>query len=159
MKFFPPEEWEGFEDDAVISFETEDLDGNPVKSEDLFAKNKVTMINLWGTYCGPCIKEMPELQELSQEFASKGGGVVGIVVDVPVDNNKYLENAQTIIKETGVTYPNIKAWDGYDEILPHQGTPTSYFVDSKGRLIGAPILGGQVNVYPKEMESLLSEAA
>ena len=158
MKFFPPEEWEGFEDDAVISFETEDLDGNPVKSEDLFAKNKVTMINLWGTYCGPCIKEMPELQELSQEFASKGGGVVGIVVDVPVDNNKYLENAQTIIKETGVTYPNIKAWDGYDEILPHQGTPTSYFVDSKGRLIGAPILGGQVNVYPKEMESLLSEA-
>ena len=158
MKFFAPEEWEGFAEDTVLSFETEDIDGNPVKSEELFAKNKVTMINLWGTYCGPCIIEMPELEKLSQEFASQGGGVVGIVVDAPLGNDKYLENAHTIVKETGVTYPNLRAWDGYDEILEHQGTPTTYFVDSKGKLIGAPILGGQVNVYPKQMEALLAEA-
>ena len=158
MKFFAPEEWEGFAEDTVLSFETEDIDGNPVKSEELFAKNKVTMINLWGTYCGPCIIEMPELEKMSQEFASQGGGVVGIVVDVPVGNDKYLENAHTIIKETGVTYPNLKAWDGYDEILEHQGTPTTYFVDSNGKLIGTPILGGQIDVYPKQMEALLAEA-
>ena len=138
MKFFAPEEWEGFAEDTVLSFETEDIDGNPVKSEELFAKNKVTMINLWGTYCGPCIVEMPELEKLSHD--------------------KYLENAHTIVKETGVTYPNLRAWDGYDEVLEHQGTPTTYFVDSNGKLIGAPILGGQVNVYPKQMEALLAEA-
>ena len=157
MKFFAPAEWEGFSEDAVVRFETVDLDGNPVKSEDLFAKNKVTMINLWATYCGPCINEMPEIEKTSQEFASKGGGVIGIVTDVFADNNKYLENAQTIVKETGVTYPNVRAWDGYDEILEHQGTPTTYFVDSEGKLIGAPILGAQVTTYPKEMEELLSQ--
>ena len=158
MKFFIPAEWEGFNEDAVISFETVDLDGNPVKSEDLFAKNKVTMINLWGTYCGPCITEMPELEKMYQEFASKGGGIISIVVDVPVDNNKFLENAQTIVKETGVTYPNLRVWEGYDELLEHQGTPTTYFVDSKGRLIGSPVLGAQITTYTKEMEVLLSEA-
>ena len=158
MKFFAPQEWEGFAEDTVLSFETEDIDGNPVKSEELFAKNKVTMINLWGTYCGPCIVEMPELEKLSQDFASKGGGVVGVVVDVPVGNDKFLENAHTIVKETGVTYPNLRAWDGYDKILEHQGTPTTYFVDSNGKLIGTPILGGQIDVYPKQMEALLAEA-
>ena len=158
MKFYTPAGWEGFDEDAFVSFETVDLDGNTVKSEDLFAKNKVTMVNLWGTYCGPCITEMPEIEKMYQEFASEGGGVVGIVVDVPADNSKYLENAQTIIKETGVTYPNLKAWEGYDELFPHMGTPTTYFVDSKGKLIGAPVLGAQITVYPKEMEELLSKA-
>ena len=159
MKFFAPEEWDGYDDDAaVISFETEDLDGNTVKSEDLFAQNKVTMINLWGTYCGPCIVEMPEIEKMYQEFSSKGGGVIGLVVNVPIDNNRFLEDAQNIVKEAGVTYPNLKVWEGYDKYLEHQGTPTTYFVDSNGKLIGKPILGAQVTTYPKEMESLLSEA-
>lgn len=157
MKFFAPEEWQGYEEDAAVSFETTDLDGNPVKSEDLFTKNKVTMINLWATYCGPCIGEMPKIEEMSQEFASKGGGIVGIVVDVPTDNDKYLENARTIVKETGVTYPIVKAWEGLDQMLPSQGIPMTYFVDSKGKLIGQPVLGAQVNTYPKEMEDLLSQ--
>ena len=158
MKFFAPEEWEGFDDDAVVSFETVDLDGNTVKSEKLFAKNKVTMINIWGSYCGPCITEMPEIEKMYQEYSSQGGGVVGLVVDVPVDNNRFLENAQAIVKETGVTYPNLRAWEGYNKLLEHQGTPTTYFVDSKGKLIGSPILGAQVATYPKEMADLLSKA-
>ena len=158
MKFFAPEEWEGFDDDAVLSFETVDLDGNTVKSEDLFAQNKVTMINLWGTYCGPCIAEMPEIEKMYQEFSSKGGGVVGIVVNVPVDNSRFLEDAQSLVQETGVTYPNLRVWEGYDKLLEHQGTPTTYFVDSKGKLIGSPILGAQVTTYPKAMEDLLSKA-
>ena len=141
MKFFAPEEWAGFDDDAVLSFETVDLDGNTVKSEDLFAQNKVTMINLWGTYCGPCIAEMPEIEKMYQEFSSKGGGVVGLVVNVPVDNSRFLEDAQSLVQETGVTYPNLRVWEGYDKLL-----------------IGSPILGAQVTTYPKAMEDLLSKA-
>lgn len=146
------------DEDAVLSFETVDLDGNIVKSEDLFARSKVTMINIWGTHCGPCIMEMPEIEKMYQEYASQGGGVVGIVADVSIDNFQFLENALTIVKETGVTYTNLLAWKGYDKLLEHQGTPTTYFVDSKGKLIGSPVLGAQITVYPKEMEALLSEA-
>ena len=143
MKFFAPQEWEGFAEDTVLSFETEDIDGNPVKSEELFAKNKVTMINLWGTYCGPCKDEMSELAKWAKELP---------------DNVQIIGMVHTIVKETGVTYPNLRAWDGYDKILEHQGTPTTYFVDSNGKLIGTPILGGQIDVYPKQMEALLAEA-
>lgn len=158
MKYFEPEKWEGYGEDAFVSFETVDLEGNPVKSEDLFAANKVTMINLWGTYCGPCIGEMSELEKMDKEFASKGGGIVGLVVDVPVGNDKYLDNAKTIVKETGVTYPIIRAWDGFDKVFENEGVPATFFVDSKGKLIGQPILGAQINTYLKEMEDLLSKA-
>ena len=116
------------------------------------------MINLWGTYCGPCIGEMSELEKMDKEFASKGGGIVGLVVDVPVGNDKYLDNAKTIVKETGVTYPIIRAWDGFDKVFENEGVPATFFVDSKGKLIGQPILGAQINTYPKEMEDLLSKA-
>ena len=50
---------------TTVEFETVDLDGKTVSSRELFAENKVTMINFWGTFCGPCIREMPELAELA----------------------------------------------------------------------------------------------
>ena len=58
-------------DGSSISFQTTDLDGNAVDSKDLFAKNKITMINIWGTYCGPCVEEMPEIEVISKEYADK----------------------------------------------------------------------------------------
>ena len=61
-----------------ISFETTDLDGNAVTVEELFSQHKLTMINLWGTYCGPCIGEMPDLEILSQRLAEKDCAIVGL---------------------------------------------------------------------------------
>ena len=157
MKFFTPQKWEGGQEGADVTFETTDLDGNPVDSASLFAKNKVTMINIWATTCGPCIQEMPELEAMNEEFREKGGAVVGLVENVPLDNNKYLSDAQTIIKETGVTFTNLRPWEGYDEVLSSVGTPTTYFVDSQGKLIGEPILGASVSAYREAMEEYLAE--
>ena len=158
MKFYTPQSWTGGEEGAEVTFETTDLDGNPVNSTQLFSQNKVTMINIWATFCGPCIEEMPELEKLNKEFSEKGGAVVGLVDDVPVDNNAYLKEAQTIVKDTGVTYVNLRAWDGYQDVLSSVGTPTTYFVDSQGKIIGEPILGASVNKYKEQMEKYLSEA-
>lgn len=116
MKFYEPQIWRGSEDGTVISFETDDLDGNAVKSEELFSQNKITMINIWGTYCGPCIEEMPEL---------------------------------------GVTYTNLRTWDGYRDQLAFKVTPTTYFIDSQGRLIGDPIVGASTLQYRKSLDELL----
>ncbi len=150
--------WTGTEEGTKLSFETMDLDGNPVKSDALFAQNKVTMINIWATTCGPCIGEMPELEELNKEFAANGGAIVGLVDDVWVSNTKYLDEAQSIIKDTGVTYLNVCAWEGYDDALEAVGTPTTYFVDSQGKLLGDPILGAHVEKYKEKMEEYLSQA-
>ena len=158
MKFSTPELWEGGEEGADVVFETTDLDGKKIDSKELFAKNKVTMINIWATTCGPCIEEMPELEKLNKEWSKKGGAVVGLVDDVPVGNSEYLHDAQEIIMDTGVTYTNLRAWDGYIDVMSKVGTPTTYFVDSSGKLIGDPILGANVKKYKEAMEKYLSEA-
>jgi len=143
---------------TAISFETIDLDGNPVRSETLFAQNKVTMINIWATTCGPCINELPELEEMNKEFRQKGGAIVGLLDDVWVSNMKYLDEAKEIVEDTGVTFTNLCAWDGYDTVLSAVGTPTTYFVDSQGRIIGEPILGANPAKYREKMEEYLAQA-
>lgn len=158
LKFYPPKTWRGSQEGSAISFETTDLEGNPVKSESLFAQNKVTMINIWATSCGPCIGELPELEKLNREFNEKGGAVIGLLDDVPLDNNKYLDEAQSIVKDAGVTFLNIRAWDGYGDVLSKVGTPTSYFVDSQGKIIGEPILGADINKYREKMDEYLAQA-
>lgn len=77
MKFYTPQAWTGTAEGADVAFETTDLDGNPVNSAQLFSQNKITMINIWATTCGPCIEEMPELEKMNQEFQKKGGAIVG----------------------------------------------------------------------------------
>ncbi len=158
MKFYTPDVWRGSEEGTNISFETIDLDGNPIKSESLFAQNKITMINIWATTCGPCINEMAELEELNEEFKQKGGAIVGLLDDVWVSNMKYLDEAKSIITDTGVTYTNLCAWDGYDELLPSVGTPTTYFIDSNGKVVGDPIVGASPQKYREKMEEYLSQA-
>ena len=139
-----------------ISFKTTDLAGNAVDSKELFAKNKVTMINIWGTYCGPCIEEMPELEQMSKEYADKGAGIVGLVVDVTESEDSKLADANGIVKDTGVTYQNLKAWDGFGDQLSAPGTPTTYFVDSNGNLIGDPVVGANIMKYRQTLDELLA---
>ena len=143
---------------AVVSFETVDVDGNPVSSKDIFAANKVTMINIWGTFCGPCVKEMPEIQKISEEYASKGAGVIGLVCDLPVGDDTYLADAKDIIETTGVKYLNIRAWDGSEDVMPSTAVPSTYFVDSEGRLIGEKIAGAKLDQYAPALDALLEEA-
>ena len=68
--------------EPAVVFATTDLDGNPVTAEEIFSENKVTMVNLWGTFCGPCINEMPDLEVLNGRLADKGCAMIGIVCDV-----------------------------------------------------------------------------
>ena len=157
MKFFTPEVWKGAEEGTALTFETIDLDGNPVNSKTLFSQNKVTMINIWATTCGPCINEMPELEEMNKEFQQKGGAIVGLVDDVWVSNMKYLDEAKEIIEDTGVTFANLCAWEGYWDVLSSVGTPTTYFVNSKGEILGEPILGAAPDKYRARMEEYLAQ--
>ena len=158
LKYYTPNVWTGTEEGTALSFETIDLEGNPVKSESLFANNKVTMINIWATTCGPCIEEMPELEEMNKEFQAKGGAIVGLVDDVWVNNTKYLDEAKAIVSDTGVTYTNLCAWDGFDDMLEAVGTPTTYFVDSQGKILGDAVLGANPAKYKELMDKYLSQA-
>ena len=143
------------EDGAPVSFETQDLDGNPVTSQELFAGHKITMVNLWATWCINCKSEMAELEALNKEWAEKGCQIIGICDDA--DEEEMIPTAKKILEEKGVTFLNVRTTEAIRELLPSVGLPTSYFVDSEGKILGKPIVGKNVEQYSETLEQLLSE--
>lgn len=135
-----------------LSFETTDLNGNAVSTADLFAGHKVTMVNLWATWCTYCKNEMPELEELSKELAEKDCQIIGICWDVEDDN---VQEAIRILEERGVTYTNIKATDEMKKTLFSIGLPTTYFVDSEGKVLTNPVKGVDFDKYSVRLEEAL----
>lgn len=135
-----------------ISFETTDLNGNPVSSADLFAGHKVTMINLWATWCTYCKEEMPRLEEMNKELAEKDCQIIGVCCEIEDDT---VEQANKILKAKGVTYTNIAQTPEMVEMLPTLGMPTTYFVDSEGRVLTVPVRGANFEGYSEKLEQAL----
>ena len=143
------------EDGAAVSFETQDLNGNPVTSQELFAGHKITMVNLWATWCINCKAEMEELEALNKEWAEKGCQIIGICDDA--DEEEMIPTAKKILEEKGVTFPNVRTTEVIRDQFPSVGLPTTYFVDSEGKILGRPIVGKNVEQYKETLQQLLSE--
>lgn len=145
-------------DIRVGSFTTEDLEGNTV-TESILKEKEYTMINLWGTYCGPCIDEMPELEKIHQELPDNIQ-LIGIVCDFlyeypEEDQASVREMADEIVESTGVTYPSLKIWADASWIYDSSNVvPTTYFVDSEGNLASDIIFGADVDAYRKAIKKL-----
>ncbi len=126
------------------SFTGKDLDGNDVSSDELFSKNKATVINFWFTTCKPCVGELGDLENLNKELAEKGGQVVG-VNSFTLDGNKdEIANAKDVLSKKGVTYKNI--WFKSDSEAGKFTSnlfsfPTTYVIDQNGKIVGEPIVG------------------
>ena len=113
--------------DGKITFTTVDMNGNTV-DDSIFAENKVTMVNLWEPWCSPCKSEMPDLEKLYQEYKDQGFAIIGV--------HMYDEDLESVVKETGVTYPILEATDEFKSILnTTQSVPTTFFVDSDGNIL------------------------
>ena len=137
-----------------FTFETTDLDGNAVTSAALFAGHKVTMINIWATWCDPCKNELPELEEFAKELAGKDCQIIGICEDTSYDDTAASE-AKEILAKAGVTYTNIKATDEMLEMMTCLAMPTSYFVDSEGHVLTMPVRGADFEKYRERIEEAL----
>ena len=126
------------------SFKGKDLDGNDVSSDELFSKNKVTVMNFWFTTCKPCVGELGDLEDLNKELAKKGGQVVG-VNSFTLDGNKgEIADAKDVLSKKGVTYKNI--WFKSDSEAGKFTSnlfsfPTTYVIDQNGNIVGDPIVG------------------
>lgn len=135
-------------------FTTTDLDGNEVDNS-IFAEADVTVINFWGTYCPPCIREMPDLAKWSDEMP-ENVQIIGIVVDVADTDSEEYGTALEIVDKTGAGYTNLLASEGivsiFEELI---GVPTTYFVDSEGKILCDPVVGAYVDQYKSTVEGLL----
>ena len=137
-----------------FDFTTTDLEGNEVTSEALYAQNKITMVNLWATWCGPCVGELGELAELHTQLQEMGCGVVGVMLDSTTDEG--MQAAPKLMEENGTNYPVVAYSADMDALLEGvSGIPTSFFVDSTGAIVGEPIVGAYPDRYLPAVQALL----
>lgn len=135
-----------------ISFEVTDLDGKPVTSEELFAKNKITLVSIWQTWCGPCVAEMPELEELLKEYGPKGFGVAAYCSDA--DSKEMKQQAKEIAG--AYNFVNLAYSDSVEKALPWFCTPFAYLVDEKGTILRCPIVGSDMETIRKALDSFFA---
>ena len=126
------------------SFEGKDLDGNTVKSSELFSKNAVTVVNFWFTTCNPCVGELSELDALNKELTEKGGALIGVNTFTLDGDEAAISEAKNVLAKKGATYQNVYfASDGEAGKFTTNifAYPTTYVVDRNGNIVGDPIVG------------------
>ena len=126
------------------AFEGKDLDGNTVKSEELFSGNAVTVVNFWFTTCNPCVGELADLDALNKELAEKGGSLIGVNTFTLDGDKAAIADAKDVLMKKGATYQNVyfdsdgEAGKFTTNIFAY---PTTYVVDRSGNIVGEPIIG------------------
>ena len=126
------------------AFEGKDLDGNTVKSSELFSKNAVTVVNFWFTTCNPCVGELSELDALNKELAEKGGALIGVNTFTLDGDEAAISEAKNVLAKKSATYQNVYfASDGEAGKFTTNifAYPTTYVVDRNGNIVGDPIVG------------------
>ena len=144
------------------AFEGKDLDGNPVKSDELFSGNAVTVVNFWFTTCNPCVGELSELDALNKKLAEKGGALIGVNTFTLDGDETAISEAKDVLAKKGVTYQNVyfdsdgEAGKFTTNIFAY---PTTYVVDRSGNIVGEPIVGAITEKKQAEtLQKLIDQA-
>ena len=144
------------------AFEGKDLDGNPVKSDELFSANAVTVVNFWFTTCNPCVGELSELDALNKELAEKGGSLIGVNTFTLDGDETAISEAKDVLAKKGATYQNVyfdsdgEAGKFTTNIFAY---PTTYVVDRSGNIVGEPIVGAITEKKQAEtLQKLIDQA-
>ena len=144
------------------SFEGKDLDGNTVKSDELFSGNAVTVVNFWFTTCNPCVGELTERDALNKKLAEKGGALIGVNTFTLDGDKAAISEAKDVLTEKGVTYQNVyfdsdgEAGKFTSNIFAY---PTTYVVDRNGNIVGEPIVGAVTEKKQAEtLQKLIDQA-
>ena len=144
------------------AFEGKDLDGNTVKSDELFSGNAVTVVNFWFTTCNPCVGELSELDALNKELAEKGGALIGVNTFTLDGDKAAIADAKDVLAKKGATYQNIyfgsdgDAGKFVENVFAY---PTTYVVDRNGNIVGEPIVGAITEKKQAEtLQKLIDQA-
>ena len=142
------------------AFTAETLDGQTIDSAELFAGAKVTMLNIWGTYCYPCLMEMPDLGRIADDYADADFQIVGLICDVDDPNSETGSTANAQIAETGADYTHLLATT---EVIKNvmfdvYAVPTTLFLDSQGKLLCSAVVGSNsYDTWAAAIDELLAK--
>ena len=124
----------------LSAFSTTDLEGDPA-DQSILEDYDLTVVNVWATYCTPCLQEMPDLGDLAEEYEDKGVQILGLVSDVLNSDgtlsDSQVELAREIVEETGADYRHLlPSEDLFGLLAQIYGVPTTFFVDREGTQVG-----------------------
>lgn len=144
------------------AFEGKDLDGNEVKSDEMFSANAVTVVNFWFTTCSPCVGELGDLDALNKELADKGGALIGVNAFTLDGDETAIAEAKEVLAKKGATYQNVY-FDSDGEAGKFTTNifafPTTYVVDRNGNIVGEPIVGAITEKNQAEtLQKLIDQA-
>ncbi|MDE6846580.1 MAG: TlpA family protein disulfide reductase [Lachnospiraceae bacterium] len=141
----------------ISAFTAKDLDGNTV-TESIFGDKDLTVVNIWGTFCGPCVREMPELGAWAKDMPDNVQ-LIGLVIDIAGDEDtEHHDLAVSIMQNAEADFTQIIANQDFADILKDvYGVPTTMFVDKDGNIVGDSIIGADVDGYKKFVEDYLNE--
>ena len=141
-----------------LKFDTLDLEGNQI-TQDVLAKNKITMVNIWATWCPPCRAELPDIGNLERAYREKGVAIIAICSDVTDEDDSALEEAKEIITDANCEFTVLRKNKSLNAIYNHiQAYPTTLFFDKDGNSIGNVIVGGRSEEdFAKALEELLAK--
>ncbi len=141
---------------AFPAFSATDLDGNTV-TESIFTEKDLTVLNIWGTFCGPCIGEMPELGGWAAEMPDNVQ-IVGLIIDINgEEDTEHRDLAVEITEKAGAGFTNLIANMDFAPVLKDVvGVPTTLFIDGEGNIVGDPIVGANVDGYKTFVEDYLN---
>lgn len=143
-----------------IAFEGQDIEGNAVSSA-VFSESKLTMVNIWATYCNPCLSEMPGLGELANEYASEDFQIIGIISDVQTGAaSETIAYAADLIEQTGADYTHLLLNKSlYDALLTDvTAVPTTYFIDANGTILDTVVGSMEKSAWEEKINALLEES-
>ena len=144
------------EDPIFITFEGTDLEGNPV-SQEIFSQSRLTMVNVWATYCNPCLNEMPGLGELAAEYDPSEFRIIGIVSDVMEGEDQTL--VENLVRETGANYSHLLANDSIGQAILSSvsAVPTTFFFGGDGAYLGGMVGAAEKADWEEIIHGILEE--
>lgn len=140
-----------------VTFDAQTLDGASLSS-DLFADSRITMVNVWATYCNPCLNEMPGLGELALTYDSEDFQLIGIISDVMEGaDEKTLQKAADLVAQTGADYPHLLLNESlYTALLKEvSAVPTTFFVNQDGQILDTVIGAMEKSAWEEQIDALL----
>jgi thiol-disulfide isomerase/thioredoxin len=139
--------------DVFPPFTTQDIDGKEV-TDAIFADNKLTVVNIWTTWCPPCIGEMPDLGRLARSMP-EGSQLIGLVLDAY--DPGALDKAQRILTKADAKFSQLLPSDEMSLLLERvEAIPTTIFVDAGGKIVGQSLVGSRSEkAYRAEIEKIL----
>lgn len=143
----------------VLTFEAQTIEGETI-TDACFADSKLTMLNIWGTYCNPCLKEMPDLGEIADSYDKTDFQIIGIICDVQDGADEdAINNAKALIEETGANYPHLLLNESlYTNLVGGtDAVPTTFFVNQKGEVLGYIVGANSKEGWVELIEQLLAE--